>query len=230
VAELSEPHQFYLAQFMGIRGMNIHVETRCTRPRGALLPIAVQEPWYIESFNQGTPFPILGEGADAYDQPGNDFPGAVYTHVWCEDGPPCEEKVYWDPIPHDTTTESCQPHKATWRDSIMNEIPTIYVPINKHIPHLAGVSNNQVVQATQDAGWKEGDTIYVMIFDGKVYRASHASCDNLRILYYAEAVITAFDNNTMEAVIVGEPIYELPELISKVTSRTIPLHWAGPTE
>lgn len=220
VATAYAEHTPLLSQFMNINSMDVYAETRCLRPTAYLTPVAVQEPWVIDSYENGTEYPILGQGADAESQPGNDFPGAVITQIWCVDGAPCESVLLFDPIETEHFV-SCQPYKDVASDTLAREIQAVYVPEGTHVPHVAGVSNNQLVRtAVEAAGWEIGDTIFVMVFDGNIYQSTTGNCDNLRVDYYTKAIITSMDNNTVRAILSDE-VLTLEEAVGRSRSRTV---------
>ena len=173
-----EAHTFYLAQVIGVTHMELSVQSRCLQQQGGIAPLAVQEPWYLGSFSTGDPYPILGSGVDAVDQPGNDFPGAILTQLWCLDGAPCDDRQVFEPIPQDFKNLSCQPYKDVASDTITGIVQQVYIPVGTHIPHVAGVSNNKLVKAGVASGWTVGTELWVAVFDGTVYKASQANCDN----------------------------------------------------
>jgi hypothetical protein len=222
-----EPHEFYLSQFMGFESMDVAVQSRCLKQRGGIAPIAVQEPWYLDSYDTGDPYPILGSGADAENQPGNDFPGGVLTQLWCVDGAPCNQWLVFEPIPQDYSSSSCQPYKEVASDTIAGTTPMVFPPVGTHLPHIAGVSNNQLVKTGVDSGWDIGTELWVIVFDGNVYQANNANCDNLRVDYFTKATITAIDTNTIEAVLLDEPVYSLEEVLDQIVARTVPWDWEG---
>lgn len=148
LAGLQGPHNFYLAQFMGIETMDIAVITRCTIPTLRALPIAVQEPWVLTSLgNPAITWPILGQGAEAIAVVGNDFRGGVVPQVWCENTN-CDPRTFFEPAPE---VNSSNVLKDVLRDTILGTAGSPLVPIGGYIPHPSGTSNKFLVQAMEDA-------------------------------------------------------------------------------
>ncbi|KKK91992.1 hypothetical protein LCGC14_2707400, partial [marine sediment metagenome] len=161
IAEAGGDHEFYLAQFMGIRSMNVSTETRCLRAKSGILPIAVQESWYLESHENGNEYSILGDGVEAEYAPDHSFSGALYSHIWCADGADCESRQYHEPVTEEQATSSCQPDKDIVEENMEGSIEPVYIPVGTTVPHVSGVSNNKLVKALKRGGWQIGDHLYV---------------------------------------------------------------------
>lgn len=184
-SEAFGPHEFFLAQFMGITSMDVQVKSRCLKTLAGAPPIIVREDWYLESRDFGTVFPIFGHGAEALDAQGSDFRGAILPHVLCEDaaGNPsdqCEVPRWFSPL---SPATNIQQYKFIVEDLIKSDVGTLWVPPGTRIAHVAGVSSNPTVKAMEDAGYVPGDLIVVMIFDGIVTRPDGNPIENVELLY-----------------------------------------------
>jgi hypothetical protein len=222
------PHDFYLAQFMGFRSMDVRVESRCIKARAGSPPIVVREDWYIQSRDFGVDFPIFGHGAEAIEAQGMDFRGAILPQIWCEDAggnvsDQCEAPRWFDPL---EPTISVNQYKFIVEDLVKNLIGAPWVPPGTRVAHISGVSANPTVHAMVDAGYVIGDHILIMIFDGIVVNPDSNPRENVGILYYAEAEITMFDSNTMFAKFVGPPLFTEEEVTSLIQPRVIPWDWS----
>lgn len=226
---LKGPHDFYLAQMMGVRSMNVAVRSRCTLAMAGTPPILVREDWVIQSRDTGTDFPIFGHGAEAIEAQGSDFRGAALPHMWCEDfdgnvSDQCEDPRWFNPV--DPATGINQ-YKFIVEDLIKRDVGAPWVPPGTRVGHVAGVSTNPTVHAMEDAGYVPGDHIIVMVFDGIIIRPDSNPRENAAILYYVEAEITLFDPNTMYAKFVGPALYTQADVAQLTTSRVVPWTWAG---
>jgi hypothetical protein len=224
-AWLSGPHDTYLAHFMGISTMNIHVQTRCLSSLHRVLPIAVQEPWVLEGFGTPTEYLILGDGAECVECQGADFAGAVIPQVWCMDTN-CDPKHFFG-----SADESNSPNvfKSLYRDTIHGTEGSPLVPIGGRVPQISGVSNRFLVQAVEDAGYVPGDQIIVMVYNGTIDQPepSYGNWENLEVIYYALATISRFDPNTLY-VTFDEKIDSLEAVHAMTRSRQIPYDWSAP--
>ncbi len=222
-AWLTGPHDTYLAQFMGMRSMNISVRTRCTSALAQVLPIAVQEPWVLDGFDTGTVYPILGDGAECVECQGASFAGAVIPQIWCENTN-CEPRLFFDPT---DPANSPNIFKDVFEDTINGTAGSTLVPIGGRVPMIDGVSNRFLVKAMVDAGYEPGDQIIVMVYNGTidVPDPGYGSWDNLEVIYYALATIVEIDPNTLFVEFV-EKIDNLSEVRMLSTSRTVPYDWS----
>jgi len=222
---LDEPHMFYLAQFMGIKTMDIHVESRCTVRRAALLPIAVKEPWVLEGLSDpNKEFPILGQGAECDECQGSDFSGAVIPQIICSNTD-CDPRTYFEP-----TTDSNSPN--VFKDVVQGSIAgSIYTPlpgIGTRVPEISGVSNHFLVQTVVDAGYAPGDQLIVIVYNGTidVPAPSYGTWENLEIIYYALVTISKIDSNTMW-VTFDEKLENSSSVFNYTVPRTVPWDWGG---
>ena len=226
---LQGPHDFRLAQFMGITSMDIAVRSRCIIPQLRVLPIAVQEPWVLAGVgNPSMTFPILGQGATPVLESGNDFRGGVIPQVWCENTN-CEPRLFFEPA---SETNAPATLKDVLQATILGNVNGPLVPIGGIIPHPSGTSNNFLVKAMVNAGYEVGDQIIVMVYNGTVTQPDpgYGDWENLQIVYYAIAQITEIDANTLTAYFVEAPITDFEDIEDKTTSRTIPWDWRGDIE
>lgn len=231
------PHEFSLAQFMGIYTMDVKVRSRCLYATLGVTPIAVQEPWFLDcapgvvcpDFPDSV-FPMLGQEAAAVTYTGNDFAGAIILHVWCTNslGEPdwnCPDPLFFSPL---TDSPSANTLKAVVQGTILTTVGAPFPPIGMRVPQISGVSNKFLVLDTMDFVYDVGDRIIVIIFDGDVHKPdpSYGNWDNIAVLYYALAEIVEFETNTMRAKFVGGP-YDSPFDIEGFLSRTVPWDWYG---
>jgi len=218
--EISWWENTYFLNIVGISRFPIYGKARCIGVRAGILPIVVREDWVEDSFMQGVPYPILGQGAEPIDDAGGGFAGAAYDHIICLDGAPCLTRYFYDPLT-EQHAQSCQPTKDIPLGEFEGTISPVYMAIGNWIPTVSGVSNNQLVKAMVRGGWKVGDEIVVAVYDGTVHRGVGGNCDNVNILYYAKAQITMIDANTIEAIFISEPMYSLEEVSQLTHSRLV---------
>lgn len=218
----------YFLSLVGIDSMGILGRARCIERRGGLAPIAVWDEWFWDSVYNGTEYPILGLGTECESQPGHDFAGAIYDLVTCYDGIPCAQRIYYPPIPEDYGSMSCQPLKDFPQAEFKGEINPVFKPIGTWIPHVSGVSDKMLVKAMIEGGWEVGDKVYVIVFDGWIYKADYADCDNLQVVHYAEATITEIGTNYINATFYDtEPIFEIGDIQSEIYAREISWEFDG---
>lgn len=217
-AWLTGPQPTYLAQFMGLRDWTLHVRTRCIVPALHLTPILVKEPWL-----DNQPWPILGQEGPGEAQcdtcQGADFTGAGLPWV-TSSNQTFEPRYYTDPA---TPNNSPNVFKSLFRDAILGTIRTPLLTTGTRIPVLAGVSNKFVVSAMLDAGYKVGDRIIVLVFNGEI--TDTEPWENTQILYFAVFEITAFDQNTMHAAFI-EAIPDAAQVNQVTRIRTVPFDWS----
>lgn len=223
-SDLGGPHDFYLAQFMGIRQMSVYVMSRCTVPLTAVLPICVKEPDVINGLDTGTEYPILGQGVEALESRGSSFSGACVPQIWCQNTD-CEPKLFFEPA-----TESNSPNvfKDLWSDTVIGAANSPLVPIGGRLPVLDGVSNKFEAKTIQD-NFIIGDEIILMVYSGIIDapEPSFGNWENVEVIFYVRARITDWDANTVYAEFI-QRLDSLSQVEDLTTSRTVPWDWAGP--
>lgn len=224
IASAHGPHEFYLAQFMGLTQMDVAVRTRCTIPDARMLPILVKEPWVIEGLGDpGMEFPILGSGAECDECRGSSFSGAGIPQIWCQ-STNCDPRIFYSPA---TEANSPNQFKQLWSDTAAGTAGSPLVPIGGRIPVLDGVSNSFEVQTVQE-NFDIGDEIIVMVYSGTIDAPdpSFGNWENAAVIYYARAIITRYDANTVYASF-RERIENLDGVRDQLTSRTVSWSWLG---
>lgn len=218
---LKGPHTFYLAQFMGITSMDVAVQSRCTIAQARAVPIAVKEIWL-----DGESHPILGQetGEEQCDDcQGADFSGAILPWIHCANKN-CDPRTYYSPA---TESNSPSVFKDLFRDSILGN-EGIPLPTDAtRIPQISGVSNKFLVKAMEDAGYKVGDRILVLVFGGTIDKPDpgYGAWENLLVKYFAIFEITDMDANTVEAEFIEKINFD--EYLNEIRPRTIPWGWGS---
>ena len=210
----------FLLQLVGFDGFEYTVRSRCLRPRAALTPILVKEPWL-----DGLPYPILGQegpgDTQCDDCQGSDFSGGGLPWIVC-DGEDCSPRTYWPPA---TEGNSPSQFKDLFKDAVAGLLSSPLPPIGNRIPTITGVSDNFLVKE-MDERYDVGDEIVVLVFSGTIVRPDAGPWENAAILYYAVMRIESMDVNTLEASLVEVlPNAEAVRLVTRV--QPVPWEWGG---
>lgn len=224
LAGLQGTHSLYFGAFFGWEEMPVRVRSRCRYPQTRLLPVAMQEPWYLDSQKNGTHYPILGQGVDAAIYSGRDYRGAISPSVLCADAE-CTDMTVYDPLETDPPADSTI--KDVWEGIVRFRYGSPYLYPGSFIPTLSGTSNKFLVDAMRETGVDVGDELAILVFDrGEIFDAEHG-WETVEIIGYALVEVTDMDRNTIEAVVIDdEPLITDPdELFERIRPRTVPWDW-----
>jgi hypothetical protein len=187
---------------VGIGEFGVWGRARCIeRAGGGLSPIAVRES-AIPTPGTSDPdtYTILGEDPDwdlADIESGTNFRGAVFLHMWCRDPDGvglenCPSVRVFYPLTEEPPSAQTQKKLV---DACFKGINcSIWPPSAEHLPIVSGTTAKELCKSALEAGWKVGDLIYVIIFNGEVYDPDpgYSNWENVRVEYYAEYKITEF--------------------------------------
>ncbi len=219
---LRGPHALYFGGFFGWDRMQIMVRSRCRYPQTRLVPVAMQEPWYLDSLANGTTYPILGEGVEADIATGSDYRGAISPSILCGDAT-CGSMTVYDPLETEPPADSTI--KDVWKGIVLRDYGSPLIEPGSYIPILSGTSNKFFVDAARDSGIGEGDSLIIMVFEnGEIYDAEHG-WETVEIIGYAQVVVTSMDTNTIEARVTSELITDPESLFELIRPRTVPWDW-----
>ena len=188
-------------RLVGVESFPVLGQSRCVRrSSGGLAPIAVRESAVLDSIIGNPPeeYAILGRDPkwDLADvESGENFRGAVYLHMWCtpSDDPNCPNVEVFLPLTEEPPSPATQ--KKLVQDCFRGINCSIWPDTGERLPIVPGTSNAQICKAFQDGGWKVGDKVVVIVFDGEVYSPgpTYGSWENIAVVGYAVYEITAFE-------------------------------------
>lgn len=234
----------FMAGIVGINDYTILGRARCVgRDSGGLAPIAVRESAVQDSIDGKPPedYTILGRDPhwDLADvESGTNFRGAVFLHMWCipSDDPNCPDVRVFYPLTEDPP--SAQTQKKLAEDCFLGINCALWPDVGQRLPIVSGTSDAQLCHAFQEGGWKVGDKVVVIVFDGEVYNPdpTYGNWENVGVIGYAVYQITGFepnDNNCnhVTAFLASDHIYtsldEIPNDVILLRSREIPWDYSG---
>jgi hypothetical protein len=221
---LQGTHRLYFGGFFGWEEMPVTVRSRCRYPLTRLLPVAMQEPWYLDSREHGTHYPILGQGVDAAIYSGRDYRGAISPSILCAEAT-CTTMSVYEPLEADPPADSTI--KDVWEGIVKLEYGSPYIYADSYIPILSGTSNKFLVDAVRATGVSIGDELAILVFErGEIFDAEHG-WETVKIIGYALVEVTNMDRNTIEAVVTSDgPLITEPEdLFERIRPRTVPWDW-----
>lgn len=219
---LQGPHDLYFGSFFGWEQMQVMVRSRCRFPQTRLLPVAMQEPWYIDSLEHGTSYPILGQGVEADLSVSADYRGAISPSILCVDSD-CDPMKVFDPLDSDPPADSTI--KDVWQGIVLRDYGSRYPEVGDFIPTLSGTSNKFFVDAARNSGVEVGDELAIMVFEaGRIYDAKHG-WQTVKIIGYALVEVSHMDTNSIEAFVTSDLIEDPQTLIELIRPRTVPWDW-----
>lgn len=216
---------------------------RCVgRDTGGLAPIAVRYSAVMNSLEGNPPdeYTILGRDPkwDLADvESGTNFRGAVFLHMWCvpSTDPNCPDIRVFYPLTEEPPSASTQ--KKLVEDCFKGINCNIWPGVSQRLPIVSGTSDAQICHAFQEGGWKVGDKVVVIVFDGEVYSPdpTYGNWENVAVVGYAVYEIRQFlptekNCNHVTAHLVGgiyNSLDEIPNDIALLKSREISVYYEG---
>jgi len=214
-----ETPTFFL-NIIGIRTMTISAHARCGTTGARLTPIAVKHSAWEESYNSGEAVDVLGKGAEADVDSGNNYRGAVYPFIWCvnsaADMTPngnCPYQQIFPPLTSSPPSAQSvkQAIEACWSGITCNRVLS---QVGTRLPIVSGTSNAQLVKSAEDAGLVVGVRFVAIIYDGTVTSPDpgYGSWENVAVMGYALFEVTKVTTNTISAKAISQIVTDVNDL------------------
>lgn len=225
----------YILQVVGWRKLPVRASEKCSTTGAFITPVAVKSSAFLDSLNNGTWISVVGQGAEADIDSGENYRGVVFPFIWCVESEgnltPDTNCPYAYPV---YPIEESPPSAATaknilkdycWKGYCNRNFP----PVGMRLATVPGTSNNQLCKEAVASGLVPGQDFVAIVYDGEVVTPDpgFGNWENVGVLGWGTFTVVELrpgPNNCNELVAVATGgIYSSPNQIPKsLTPREIP--------